>query len=179
MECESNTGAVFEMELANAQLTLLTYIAKLLGGVSDARDVLQETNLALCKARERYDPARPFMAWARTVAYYEVMTWRKRQSRSRVIFSDETVERLAASMAHEEMRVDDRLTWLEACKKLLPAGMATLLDLYYGENESLAEIASRTGRSAHSLANSLYYVRKVLKDCVEGHMAQARKAGHS
>lgn len=158
---------VFEIELANAQLALLAYVAKLLGGVQDARDVLQNTNLTLCRERRRYDASRPFLAWARTVAYFEVMSWRKRQSRSRLVFSDETVERMAETLACEDDPVDERLSLLELCKKRLPPLMRRLLDRYYGEGERLAVIAVQTGRTVGSLANSLYYVRNVLKLCVE------------
>jgi len=172
---ESKGKGVFEIELAGAQLSLLVYISKLMGGVQDTRDVLQNTNLALCRERHRYDAARPFLAWARTLAYYEVMSWRKRQSRSRLVFSDETVERMAETLACDNEPVDERLSFLEQCKKRLPPLMRELVDRYYGEGERLAAIAVRTGRSEGSLANSLYYIRNLLKVCVEEKLAHAEE----
>ena len=166
---------LFEMELAGAQLALLSYIAKLLGGLQDAHDVLQETNLTLCKERANFDPDRPFLAWARTVAYYAVMTWRKRQARSRLVFSDETVALMAEVLACDTDRVDERLVLLETCKKRLPQGMRELIDSYYGQGERLAAIGVRLGRTEGSLANALYHIRGLLKKCVEEHLAQTER----
>lgn len=163
---------VFEIELANAQLPLLSYIAKLLGGVEDARDVLQNTNLKLCKERDRYNPFKPFMPWACTLAYYEVLSWRKRQSRSKLVFSDETVAHMADLLVEQDDAINERLALLEACKKRLPPLMQKLLDRYYSDRLSLADIAAQTGRTERSLANSLYYIRGLLKTCVEEHLAQ-------
>lgn len=170
---QKERGTAFEMELASAQLTLLNYITKLLGNVTDAQDVLQETNLVLLKKRIEYEPARPFLAWAHRVAYYEVMAWRTRQRRSRLIFSDEVVAQLADTIAIEERPTDRRLRFLEICKKTLPAKLRELMDLYYGEGNSLAEIARTTGRNVGSLANSLYYGRRLMKKCIEEKMAHA------
>lgn len=167
--------SIFEMELAGAQLALLAYVAKLLGGLQDAHDVLQNVNLTLCRQRDRYDASRPFQAWARTVAYYEVMTWRKRQVRSRLVFSDETVERLAESLSNAPDPVDQKLSFLDVCKKKLPALMRELLESYYGREECLSDIASRMRRTEGSVANSLYYIRKLLKGCVEDKLAQAER----
>ena len=164
---------IFEMELAGAQLSLLSYVAKLLGGLRDAHDVLQDVNLTLCNERANYDPTRPFLPWARTVAYYEVMTWRKRQTRSRLVFSDEAVERMAESFACDPDPVDERLAFLEACKKRLPPLMRELLDSYYGRAERLSVIAARTRRTEGSLANSLYYIRTLLKKCMENKLTHA------
>lgn len=36
--------------------------------INDARDVLQETAVALWQSIAHYDPARPFVAWARGIA---------------------------------------------------------------------------------------------------------------
>ena len=135
--------------------------------------MLQETNLTLCRERQKFDPDRPFLAWARTVAYYAVMTWRKRQTRSRLVFSDETVERMAELLACDSDPVDERLVLLETCKKRLPQGMRDLLDAYYGHEDGLSVISARLGRTAGSVANSLYHIRGLLRKCVEEHLDPA------
>lgn len=159
--------ALFEMELAGAQLALLSYIAKLSGGLQDAQDILQETNLTLCRERRKFNPDRPFLPWARAVAYYAVLSWRKRQTRSRLVFSDETVERMAGKLACDPDPVDERLALLDMCKKRLPQNLRGLIDAYYGNGERLAVLAVRLGRTTGSLANSLYHIRELLRKCVE------------
>ena len=39
----------------------------------DARDILQETSVALCRKIEEYDPDQPFLPWAFGFAYLEVL----------------------------------------------------------------------------------------------------------
>jgi DNA-directed RNA polymerase specialized sigma24 family protein len=48
-------------ELVAAQLTLFAYICVLTANSPDARDILQETNLKICKNAAKYDPTRPFI----------------------------------------------------------------------------------------------------------------------
>ena len=84
--------------LTSAQLDLLVYITSLLGHTYDAEDVLQETNLALCRKAAEYDPRRPFIAWAKSFAKYEVLKYRTLHSRDRVVFNDEVFEHVAACL---------------------------------------------------------------------------------
>ncbi|HRR33022.1 MAG TPA: sigma factor [Kiritimatiellia bacterium] len=79
-------------DLAEAQFSLFGYICALTGHSQDARDILQDTNLRIWKEAERYDEKRPFLAWAKTLAVYEIMTYRKRLSRERLVFDDDVFE---------------------------------------------------------------------------------------
>ena len=50
--------------------------------------MLQETNLDLWRKASTYDASRPFLPWVRTIAHYQVLTFRKKQSRSHLFFDD-------------------------------------------------------------------------------------------
>mgnify|MGYP001197265003 CR=1 FL=1 len=91
----------FAWELTQAQGNLFVYLCALTGNADAARDVLQETNLALCREAERFDPSRPFLPWGRAVAYYQVLSWRKKQFRERLVFDDELLEDVAAALNEE------------------------------------------------------------------------------
>jgi RNA polymerase sigma-70 factor (ECF subfamily) len=52
------------------------------------REVLQLTNLVLCREAEQYQAGTNFKAWAMSVANYEGMAYRKTQVRERLFFSD-------------------------------------------------------------------------------------------
>ena len=71
----------FVTSLEATQCDLRAYVCYLLGNQSAVDDVVQETNLTLCQEWEAYDPSRPFLAWAKTLAYYQVMTYLKTVSR--------------------------------------------------------------------------------------------------
>ena len=52
---------------------LLRYVMALVPNVSDARDVVQETAIALWQKFDQYDPERPFVAWASRFAMNEAV----------------------------------------------------------------------------------------------------------
>ena len=91
----------FVRTLEAIQTDLRAAVAYLMGNSGAVDDVTQETNLVLMKEWERWDPARPMIAWARTVAYYQVMKWLKTASREKVVFDESAVEMLAETLADE------------------------------------------------------------------------------
>lgn len=166
MKTRETDSLTFEQELAKAQFPLLSYIVKLVGGFHDAEDVLQETNLKLCREREDYDASKPFLPWAMTLARFEAMTWRKRQSRSKLVFSEELMDKLAETFAQPEPADDsalgDRLAALEACKAKLSPENRSLLERHYLRGEKIADIAASLHRPAGSVATTLYRIRQYL-----------------
>ena len=70
------------------QPRLYGFILKRLADQDQARDVLQRTNLVICQKAEDYTPGTSFTAWTFTIARFQLMAWRKNQSRNRLVFSD-------------------------------------------------------------------------------------------
>lgn len=73
-----------------AERELLRYVMALVPNVSDARDVVQETAVALWQAIGKYDPAKPFVPWACRFALNEARLYLRTESRRRR-FIDEDV----------------------------------------------------------------------------------------
>lgn len=158
---------VFDEELTRSQSDLFVYISALMGNAEVARDILQETNLLLCREAERYDPARPFLPWARTVAYYQVMSWRKRNYRERLVFDDTLLDEVAASLNEETSLPHAQLDALEGCLKKLPERMRSLFEARYAQGLRVDKLASACGRAPNVVAASLYRIRQLLSACVE------------
>ena len=55
---------------------------------------MQQTALRLWEKFEQYDCDRPFVAWAIGFAYHEVLSWRQRQARNRLVFSEAILAQL-------------------------------------------------------------------------------------
>src|SRR5262245_60404354 len=107
--------------LTGHQEDLFRYIYALLPHEEDARDVLQETSVALYRKVAEYDPAQPFLPWAFRFAYLEVLKQRERSQRNNLLLTREVIERLAAERVGLEPTLQARLVALEACLKQLPA----------------------------------------------------------
>ena len=79
---------------ASAQPTVAAFIGGLIVGHHDSEDVLQRAAAVRCY--EKYDPARPFVAWAIGLARIEVMRFRQERGRDRLTFDDKAVGRVAS-----------------------------------------------------------------------------------
>src|ERR1700677_2724648 len=88
--------------LSRHQDELFRYIFALLPHVEDARDVLQETSVALYRKFEEYDPAKPFLAWAYSFAFLEILKQRERNQRANRFLNRELIERLAREREQHE-----------------------------------------------------------------------------
>src|SRR5262249_7281661 len=125
----ANAGELrqFAQELTALQRPLYVYITKLVGRPADAEDVLQEVNRVLWEKLDEYRPGTNFAAWASKVAYFEVLTYRKRQARQRLRFSDATLELLADEAAADAERESEERQALHRCLDKLPPGDRELI----------------------------------------------------
>ena len=88
----------FVQRLMASQSAMYAFIVSLLGGANDADDVLQETNMKLCRRSAQYDREQPFLRWAYAFARFEVMAYRKSKQRSRLVLDDDLVVRMAGEL---------------------------------------------------------------------------------
>jgi RNA polymerase sigma-70 factor, ECF subfamily len=157
-------------QLTAAQSSLYAFILTLMAGHEGAADVLQETNIKLCRELHRYDTTRPFLPWAMTLAKFEVMAWRTRQGRSRLVLDSDVAELMAEEIADSQN--DRELAALESCLSALPARQRELIAARYDRSETLRAIAKRLGQPENALAALLYRSRKALHDCITSKLSQ-------
>ena len=115
---------------------------------ADADDIAQEVRIRLWEQFDNYDPAKDFSGWARTIAYYQVLTHRERQSRRRGMIGDRFVELVAEEVAaiSDELDASDRA--LKDCFEKLPQAKRDLLLRYYSGERSTRKSPPSWG--AHS-----------------------------
>jgi RNA polymerase sigma-70 factor, ECF subfamily len=164
---EVNHDVPFHQRLTDAQSSLYAFICSLMGGDSSSRDVLQETNIVLWEKSADYDPTRDFLPWAFRFAHFQVLAYRKRQTRERLLFSDELVELLASDILSEGLLRDDRLDALEVCLSRLDSPRRDLVRAVYEKGKSVEAIGRSMGKNASALYAQLYRIRKALYCCVE------------
>lgn len=161
----ADNGRVME-ELVRAQFELFAYICALTANSQDARDILQETNLKICERFASYDPSRPFLGWARTLAIYEVMTHRKKQRRDKLVFDEDVFETVAAHAGNEAQETERYLGFLEGCIHKLPATLRDVVEARYLKGCSVGSVAQQLGRSVNAVSLLLMRARQALSDCV-------------
>ena len=85
--------------LTGCQSQLYAYICSLTGNSIAAQNVLQEANLVLWDKAAEFDPSRPFLPWAYTFAYMQVLAWRKKRRRDRLVFDEDLMSRISDSFS--------------------------------------------------------------------------------
>jgi RNA polymerase sigma-70 factor (ECF subfamily) len=112
------------------------YVATLVPNPHSAAEILQMVSVGLWEKWTDYDPNRPFVPWAIRFAYFEVLKWRQKQARERLIFSDQTLEHLHAAFENETPLQEARRAALEGClKKLTPQDRTTSCSLKSRSNK--------------------------------------------
>jgi RNA polymerase sigma-70 factor (ECF subfamily) len=164
-------SAEFLLLLTSHQSALYAAITALLSGVEGAQDVLQETNVVLLEKAAAYDPSRPFVPWAMTFARFQVLAWRKRQQRDRLVLDDALLDALADRLTQTSLPPNRQLDALEKCLQKLPADWRQMVDARYLKGDAVQAIAARLGRSVNVVSVALFRIRKNLLDCMRTTLA--------
>ncbi len=154
--------------LTRFQPELYVYVAALLGNSERAHDVLQEANIYIWKKAETYDYSRPFLPWAKTLAWAQVRKfwlYRKREQQ-RVVFDEKLFEVVSEKLANEEDEESDLLEALEFCLKRLRPKESEVITLHYFERLGLNEMAELLHASVSALTSRLMRARVALGDCI-------------
>jgi RNA polymerase sigma-70 factor (ECF subfamily) len=136
-------------------------------------DVVQTVSLVIWRKWDQFDPDTDFMKWARVIARFEVLKFRRTMARDRHVFREDLIDLLAeASLEREEQVSSEQYReCLEQCLDTLPEKSRELIHAAYYEDKSIKEVASDIGKSATALYKALDRIRKDLQLCIEGRLA--------
>ena len=162
----------FILELTQAQQRLFGFLFKRLADREQAREVLQRTNLVLCRKAENYELGTNFNAWSMTVANYEVLAYRKTQVRERLVFTDEVDAMIGPEEDEKSLDQSDRLAHLSHCLKGMSSKNRELLDWRYQGERSLEKIAEEIGSTIGAVKVKLHRLRRQLLDCIQNRMQE-------
>mgnify|MGYP000911886156 FL=1 len=152
--------------LTQHQEPLFRYIFSLVPCEADARDILQETSVALFRKFDQYDATRPFLPWAYRFAYLQVQKHRERSARLPLLFSEDVMDLIANERAHIEPRLDVRLRLLDVCLGKLTPQDKELVTRRYALREGAEEMMRRFDMSRRTLFRNLEMLRQRLHECV-------------
>jgi RNA polymerase sigma-70 factor (ECF subfamily) len=152
--------------LTGSQRALHLYIVTFLPRVEDAEDVLQSVNAVLWEKVDCFEPGTNFLAWARRIAYYEILGVRRKMASKRLLFDTELVSLLSEEMSEPDT-IDLRRRALGGCIRKLRGPDREVLALRYEDAHSVASIAEELGRPVKSIYRSLERIRMALLHCID------------
>ncbi len=140
-----------------------------LGAVPWIDDVVQETLLAVHRARHTYDPERPFAPWFYAVASSRLIDVMRRERRvmSREIPGDVLPDAPVAdlAMARDEIDVDA----IHAAVASLPARQREVIVALKFGDQSVREVAGRFNMTESAVKVTAHRGYRVLKRLLGGH----------
>ena len=157
---------------AQSEQALYGFVFSLLPNRTDADDVVQETLARLWEHFDQYDPARPFLPWACTFAYRQVLKQRREVRTQRRHFSETLVESLADEHAKDSDWGQAHQRAVTHCLGLLSADDRHLVQARYFIDASLGQLAEELGQTANSLYKKLQRARVKLMECIRRTLAR-------
>ncbi len=163
----------FVLELTQAQPRLFGFLFKRLANREQAKEVLQQTNLVLCRKADDFELGTNFNAWAMTVAHYQALSYRKTQARDRLVFTDE-VASLMGEEEGDQSFLTERLVHLRHCYQSLSEDNRNLLSRRYDQSESIQHIATELSRTVGAVKVKLHRLRRKLMHCIENRLQKEK-----
>ena len=162
----------FILELTEAQQRLFGFLFKRLADREQAREVLQRTNLVLCRKADNFEIGTNFKAWSMTVANYEVMAYRKTQVREHLVVTDEVYAMIGPEDDEKSPDQSDRLVHLNHCLQGMSSKNRELLDWRYQGERTLEKIAEEIGSTIGAVKVKLHRLRRQLLGCIQNRMQE-------
>lgn len=152
---------------------LLRYVMSLVANRHDAEDVLQRASLVMWRRFGTFESGTDFVAWATTVAFYEVRNFYRVTGRSKLEFDDELMQTLAAERVEHVHHWSLRTEALEHCTQKLDAASRELVERIYTDGTQAVEVARQQGCEPKTIYNKLNFIRRALAECVQRRMTEA------
>ncbi len=164
---EFESHEAFMRHFLECQRGLLRYVMCFVPNAHDARDIVQNTAIALWKKHKQYDPSEPFMPWACCFALNETKLFMRTDARWKHFLDEETVNALAGRRQELAVELDERRIHLRECLRKLPKAQRTVVEEYYFNDVSVERLAESSRRSVDAIYKSLQRIRSALMECVQ------------
>ena len=162
----------FVQSFTRTQRSLYVFILTQTGSTADADDVLQEVNLVILSKAEQFQEGTSFWAWARQIAHFEVLKFRKSRRQDKLRFSEDFVDTIARESEARSPQVEARRLALEHCLNKLRERDRELIHLRYRPGHSGKEAAEQLGRPYNAVYQSLMRIRRTLWECTQRRLAE-------
>ena len=160
-----NLSDDFILELTQCQQRLFGYIFRRMANRDQSMEVLQQTNLVLCRKADDFEPGTNFNGWAVTVAHYQVLAYRKTMARERLVFTDDVFHLVDEREDNAEQRAE-QMQVLRHCYSKMSDENQAFMNLRYKDGLSMKQMAAEVGKQVGAVRVQLHRLRLSLKDCV-------------
>jgi len=176
------TNEVLEALVRTHEAELYRYV-RYMGsiGASVAEDLVQETFLAAYRSTSPPASSEPRLmaAWLRGIARNLFLGHCRKVRNSPIRADSASLERAEATWAGEFLREGDGFDYVEAlrgCLAKVASKQKRMLDLYYSEGKSRAELASLCAMSEDGVKSLMRRTRAALAECIRKRVSRTEAA---
>lgn len=167
---------VFEILVREHADMLTAYLRSLLRNNNAVDDIFQETMLVAWRRLDDYDRERPFGPWLRGIAGKLVLQHRRQSAGAALNCDPQMLEALderfteTARMSGDTFR--ERAECLFNCIAKLPDKFREAIELTYGRDMLLKQIAESIDASEEAVKKRVQRARQMLADCLRSSEAK-------
>lgn len=145
------------------------FVRSLMPHSDHSDEIMQEVSVVAWRKFERSldDHDEEFVRWLCTIARFEVLRYRRKLARDRLVLDEDVLSLLADEGLEEvSLRAKQRLA-LDGCLRKLNHGHRELVLRAYAADQSIRELAAEIGKSPDAVYQLLRRIRVKLLDCIE------------
>lgn len=167
---ENEDGEAFVRYFSIYEGNVRAFVASLLHDWSGVDEVVQAASLVMWRKFDQFDrngSEKDFLNWAFMIARFEVLKYRSKIARDRLVFSEDVQELLDAEAEEIAMTQSERERALQGCMTKLQPPQRELIEATYGSGVSIKDAAHQLGRTPTALYKAIARIRDSLQVCVE------------
>ena len=168
-----NSRSQFTVAWDAVRLKVFAQILAGVGSYHDAEDVLQDVAISLAESYEKYDPTKPFIAWALGFARHHILRYYRDNAGKGMVLDEATLSIIGEEFikTHAEAYTSMRSDALFQCLEALESERRDVIALRYADDLSVTEISLRMKKTTAAVKSLLHRARIQLKECVERRLA--------
>ncbi len=163
---DNNDHERFTRLLLESEPVMLRSILVVVPNRADAREIVQETAVALWRQFPTYSQERPFVNWAMGFARIETRRFLARQQR-RAQLTEQAMEVLEQELEGDTGFARAIERHLATCMAKLTEKQRGLIYGYYHEGRSVEWLAEHKGRTVEAVYKAIQRIRRDLQECIE------------
>lgn len=171
LQMDGPPSGEFVQLFTHHQRRLFLYILAQVSNPVEAEEILQETNVVIWSKCSRFQPGTNFLAWVSQIANFEVMKFRTRRRREKLVFSDEFLQTVAQTSLERSDELESRRSALVYCLGKLRQKDRELIEKRYAPGERGTHLAEQIGRPVNAVYQSLSRIRRALLECIQRKLA--------
>lgn len=157
--------------LTESQPRIYGFIFKRVAQHDLTLEILQETNLVICRKANDFISGTNFIAWAFKIAHFQILSQRQKAN-AKPIFSDKALE-LIGDIKENDGQFKDKLNALGSCLKALSDENRSLIMKRYTGKFSVQEYAKEAGKRENAVSKALHKIRHNLGRCIKIKISEA------